>query len=153
MNKKRHKIVGKFQSIMEHAQALEKAPRTFGTGKNLVARQIHLIEIIGDHEGSSVTDIAKLLGVTKGAVSQNLKKLEALGFSIKQTDPQNLSRSVVKLTAKGMSAYWSHKDWHEQMDGGFAEYMDKLEEKDVDTILDFMTKTEDFLKRMLASVE
>jgi DNA-binding MarR family transcriptional regulator len=153
MTDKRHKIYGKFQSIMALAQRLEKSPRKFGTDKNLSHAEIHLIEIIGDNEGVSVTDISRLLGITKGAVSQSLKRLEAKGISTKEKDPDNLSRVIVKLTAKGMTAFWSHKDWHEKMDGGFSRYMDNLPEKEINIILGFLSKTEDFLKQRLESKE
>ena len=151
MTDKRHKIYGKFQSIMALVRMLENSPRKFGTDTSLSHAEIHLIEIIGDNEGLSVTDISRLLGITKGAVSQNLKRLETKGFSTKDKAPDNLSRAIVKLTAKGMTAFWSHKDWHEKMDGGFSRYMDNLQDKEIDVILDFMSKTEDFLKRRLES--
>jgi DNA-binding MarR family transcriptional regulator len=151
MTDKRYKIYGKFQSIMALVKMLENSPRKFGTDKSLSHAEIHLIETIGDNEGLSVTDISRLLGITKGAVSQSLKRLEIKGFSTKEKDPDNLSRAIVKLTAKGMTAFWSHKDWHEKMDGGFSRYMDSLPDKEIDIILDFMSKTEDFLKRRLES--
>ena len=151
MTDNRYKIHGKFQSIIALARRLENSPRKFGTDKNLSHTEIHLIEIIGDNEGLSVTDISRRLGVTKGAVSQSLKRLETKGVSTKEKDPGNLSRAIVKLTAKGMTAYWAHKDWHETMDGGFSRYMDNLPEKEVDIILGFLSKTEDFLKRRLES--
>ncbi|MBU2456094.1 MAG: MarR family winged helix-turn-helix transcriptional regulator, partial [Proteobacteria bacterium] len=47
-----------------------------------------------------MSDIGKHLGITKGAVSQSLKKLETKGFSTKKTDPENLSRTIVMLTSK-----------------------------------------------------
>jgi len=144
-------IHGKFQSIMRLTRELDKAPRNFGTGDLLSHSEIHLIEIIGDNENLSVTDIGNLLGITKGAVSQNLKKLEAKGFSEKKTDPENLSRSIVTLTSKGYTAYYSHKHWHETMDGGFAKYLDDMDKKDIDVVIRFMEKIEDFLERRVRS--
>jgi len=114
MKKEKLIIHGKFQSIMNLSQQLEKAPKKFGTEELLSRSEIHLIEIIGDNEGLSVTDIGRYLGVTKGAVSQSLKRLEAKGFSLKRTDPENLSRSIVMLTAKGFTAFWAHKQTEHQ---------------------------------------
>jgi len=142
-------IHGKFQSIMALTQKLEKAPRKFGTEGLLSHSEIHLIEIIGDNEGLSVTDIGNVLGITKGAVSQSLKRLEAKGLSFKKTDPENLSRSIVKLTAKGFTAFWAHKHWHETMDGGFLKYMEELSPEEVEVIINFMGRVEDFLKRRI----
>jgi len=151
MKKELLAIHGKFQSIMRLTRELEKTPRNFGTGEPLTHSEIHLIEIIGGNENLSVTDIGNLLGITKGAVSQNLKRLEAKGFSQKKTDPGNLSRTIVLLTSKGYTAYYAHKHWHETMDGGFAKYLDDMDENDIAVVTRFMEKIEDFLERRVRS--
>ncbi|THB76883.1 MAG: MarR family transcriptional regulator [Desulfobacteraceae bacterium] len=146
-------IHGKFQSLMELAIKLDKSPKAFGTSELMSHSEIHLIEIIGDMEGSSVTDISRHLGVTKGAVSQGLKRLEQKGMTQKQPDPENLSRACVTLTAKGRTAYWAHKHWHETMDGGFSRYLQDIEKEKLDIIIEFLGKVEDFLKLRIHSNE
>ncbi len=153
MKKEKLILHGKFQSIMNLTRQLEKAPKKFGTDKLLSHSEIHLIEIIGDNDGLSVTDIGKHLGITKGAVSQSLKRLEVKGFSFKKTDPENLSRSIVMLTAKGFTAFWAHKHWHETMDGGFLKYMEELKSEEISIIIHFLERVEDFLKRRVQSIE
>ncbi len=144
-----HKIHGKFQSLLGLALKLEKMPHKFGTEQNLSHSEIHLIEIIGDNEGLSVTDISRLIGVTKGAVSQNLKRLEKKGLTDKTPDPDNLSRTLVSLTSKGKTAYWAHRHWHDTMDGGFRQYLQTLDSGDVRIIVDFLSRMEDFLIRRI----
>jgi len=151
MKKEKLIINGKFQSIMNLTQQLNKTPKKFGTDELLSHSEIHLIEIIGDNEGLSVTDIGKNLGITKGAVSQSLKRLEAKGLSFKKTDPENLSRSIVMLTSKGFTAFWAHKHWHETMDGGFLNYMEELKSGEINIIIRFLEKVEDFLRRRVQS--
>ena len=144
---------GKFRSLLKLAVELDQSPKKFGTDELLSHSEIHLIEIIGDHEGLSVTDIGNLLGITKGAVSQSLKKLEHKDYTVKNIDPENLSRSIVSLTAKGQTAYWAHKHWHETMDGGYGLYLKSLSEDELRVIMNFLTRTEDFLVRRLQSLE
>ena len=144
-------IHGKFQSILSLAQKMEKTHKSFGTGEMISHSEIHLIEIIGDTQDLSVTDISRHLGITKGAVSQSLKRLENKGFTTKKSDPENLSRSIVLLTSKGQTAYWSHKHWHETMDGGFLKYLDELEDETFEIIVDFLGKVESFLKLRIES--
>ncbi len=138
---------------MALALKLDKTPRKFGTDHNLSHTEIHLVEIIGDSRDLSVTDIARLIGITKGAVSQTLKRLEKKGITDKQTDPANLSRVIVSLTAKGKIAYWAHKHWHETMDGGFSHYLETLDQEDARVIVDFLNRLEDFLARRVTSPE
>ena len=144
---------GKFRSLIKLAVELDRSPKKFGTDELLSHSEIHLIEIVGDHEGLSVTDIGNCLGITKVAVSQSLKKLEHKDYTAKETDPDNLSRSIVSLTAKGQTAYWAHKHWHETMDGGFSHYLKSLDENELRVIMNFLTRTEDFLVRRLQSLE
>ena len=144
-------IHGKFQSILRLAQKMEKVQKSFGTGEMMSHSEIHLLEIIGDTKGLSVTDISRHLGITKGAVSQSLKRLEKKGFTTKNIDPENLSRTIVLLTSKGQTAYWSHKHWHETMDGGFLKYLDELDDESFKIIVDFLGKVESFFKLRLES--
>jgi DNA-binding MarR family transcriptional regulator len=97
----------------------------------------------------SVTDIAEILGITKGAVSQTLKKLEKKGLVIKAADPLNQSRLLVDLTAKGKVAYYAHEHWHETMDGGFRDYFMSLPEDKLRFLDDFLLRLEVFLKRRM----
>lgn len=143
-----HLIHERFKTVVDLAVKLEQTPRPFGTDERLTSTEIHLIELIGDHlETFSVTDLSKTLGVTKGAVSQNLKKTEAKGLTSKISDPDNSSRTIVKLTSKGKTAYFAHKHWHETMDGGFRDYFMNLDRDKIDFLLEFLDKLEIFLKR------
>jgi DNA-binding MarR family transcriptional regulator len=145
-----HSIHEQFKAIVKLAEKLEKSPRRFGTQETLTSSEIHLVELVGDNnESICVTDLAGLLGVTKGAVSQNLKRLENKGFTTKHEDPENSSRSIVKLTLKGKTAYYAHKHWHETMDGGFKTYFQDLSQDKVDFLIEFMKRTEDFLRRTM----
>ena len=141
----------KFQSILSLAQKMEKTRKSFGTGEMMSHSEIHLIEIIGDTQDLSVTDLSRHMGITKGAISQSLKRLENKGFTTKKTDPENLSRSIVLLSSKGQTAYWAHKHWHETMDGGFLKYLDELDDEAFEVIVDFLVRVESFFKLQLES--
>lgn len=145
-----YRLHEKFKALVRLSVALDKAPRTFGTGEALTSAEIHLVEMIGDNgENSSVTDLAKILNITKGAVSQALKRLDKKGFATKDDDPENASRRIVKLTNKGKTAYYAHKHWHDTMDGGFKTYFESLEQEKISFLIEFLTKVEDFYKRAM----
>jgi DNA-binding MarR family transcriptional regulator len=138
-------IAEKFSRVVKLWQDLEKSPRKFGTDEDLYHSEIHLIEVIGENENLSVTDIAGQLGVTKGAISQTLKKVEKKGLATKHADPQNSSRAIVELTAKGKMAFYAHEHWHEQMDGGFRQYMNRLTQEQRDLIYEVLSNVEKFM--------
>jgi DNA-binding MarR family transcriptional regulator len=146
------RIHEKFAHLVKMSSELEKRPRSYGTGELLSGSEIHLIEMIGDNEERlSVTDLARHMNVTKGAVSQNLKRLEHKGLTTKQDDPANGARSIVLLTSKGKVAFYAHRHWHETMDGGYREYFMNLDSDRLDFVLEFLERVEDFLARVLKS--
>ncbi len=149
-NENLHKLHEKFLRIVKLVAELEKATRYYGTEFLMTNSEIHLIELIGDNEGKfSVTDLAKFMGVTKGAISQKLKKLEKKGFITKKADPSNLSRIVAALTSRGKTAYYSHKDWHETMDGGFTGFFINLPDEKKGFLYEVLDKVENFFKKAM----
>ncbi|MBU2510126.1 MarR family transcriptional regulator [bacterium] len=146
------KINNKFEELVRLYLELEKKPRRYGTDETLTSAEIHLIEVIGDNDETlSVTDLARYSSVTKGAISQSLKKLEKKGLTLKEEDPQNSSRAIVKLSSKGKAAYFSHKYWHETMDGGYLSYLTDLGDEKIEFLMEFMSKVEAFLKSVIDS--
>jgi DNA-binding MarR family transcriptional regulator len=155
MRHKKNRLINqlheKFDNLVQLYLEIEKTPRKYGTGELLTSVEIHLIELIGDnHEQLSVTELATASGVTKGAISQNLKKLEKKGLSGKDEDPANASRAIVQLTSKGKAAYFAHKHWHETMDGGYLQYIEELGEEKIAFVLEFLVRVERLLESIIA---
>ena len=140
-------VAERFSRVVKLWHQQNSKPRELGTGTKLTGAEIHLIEVIGQKEALSVTDLARQLGITKGAVSQTLKRLEAKDLVMKEVDPANISRMTVSLSTKGKIAYYSHLQWHEAMDGGFREYFVNLPEDKIRFMGEFLQMLEQFLKK------
>ena len=112
-----NRIINKFISI-------EKKPRDFGTGDLLYPSEIHNIEIIGRNPGINVTNLAKKLGVTKGAVSQIVNKLERKNLVAKFRDSNNEKEVMLKLQKKGEIAFKGHEDFHAKF---YSEIVDETD--------------------------
>ncbi|TCL73292.1 DNA-binding MarR family transcriptional regulator [Hydrogenispora ethanolica] len=95
---------------------IDQKTRYYGTDHPLSYVEIHLISAIHRNEGVHVTGLAEILGVTKGAVSQVLMKLETKGYVLKERDPLNQSRFLLKLTPKGETAHRHHIEFHNKFD-------------------------------------
>lgn len=57
--------------------------------------------------------------------------------------------AIVELTSKGKMAFYAHEHWHEQMDGGFRQYMNSLVQEQMDLIYEVLSNVENFLKTRL----
>lgn len=116
----------------------DRKTRYYGTNEPLYEAEIHMITSIKENEGIHVTGLAELLGVTKGAVSQIIMKLQKKGMIVKDTDPHNLSRLVLRLTPKGETAYIQHEKLHAEFDRLVNESLDGASEQDIQFLKHFL---------------
>ncbi len=117
--KNRTRISYIFLRVVTKLTEISRRTRYYGTDQPLHEAEIHMIKSIKENEGIHVTGLADMLGVTKGAVSQILMKLERKDMIVKNTDPSNLSRLVLKLSPKGETAYLHHEELHKEFDSLF----------------------------------
>jgi DNA-binding MarR family transcriptional regulator len=101
-----------FEQVAHSYVALEKTPRHFGTGKLLYMGEINTIDAVGKFPDINVTDLARELEVTKGAVSQMVKKLEKKGCLLVTKKPGNDKEVALNLTEVGRVAFEYHQRHH-----------------------------------------
>lgn len=87
-------------------------PRDYdGSGESVSMVEIHLLTIIADNPGITVSQLAKEWGTTKGAVSQNLKKLENRQLIYRQKESGNAKTVHIYPTEKGERLSMAHKSY------------------------------------------
>ncbi len=101
-------------------------PHDYGTGETVTAAEIQTIEVVGRNRGINITGLARILVVTKGAVSQTVKKLEERGYITKFKAPGNDKEVLLKLTAKGKTAMAGYESFRQDFDQGIATMLDRL---------------------------
>lgn len=136
--KNRTKISYTFLRVVSKITDMDKETRYYGTDQPLYEAEIHMIKSIKENEGIHVTGLADTLGVTKGAVSQIIGKLEHKDMIKKDTDPHNLSRLVLRLTEKGEIAYLNHEKLHEQYESFFQNALSNATEENRVFLKSFM---------------
>ncbi len=102
--------------------------------------ELHIIAAIGDLKNPNVTAIAQKMGMTKGGISKNIKKLTKLGLiDSYQTDGNN-RKVFYKLTDSGKDVYEkhdvAHKNWTQRDNSFFANYS----EEEQNIIAEFLEK-------------
>ena len=138
-------IITQLKRIARKKSDLDNQPNEFGTGRLMLPAEMYLIEILGANEGLSMTRIAALMQITKGAVSQTFKKLEKKGLVIKYSDPANASRLLLYLSKEGKKILKAHEKWHQEKDGGFTDHLQALKSDEKLTIKNFLSRYEFFL--------
>ena len=94
--------------LIMRLKRLESRPRNFGEAGSLTPSEIHTIDAIGCDSGMLMGELAEALGVTKGAVTQIVNKLEHKGLVQRIQHPDDSRSITVSLTELGLSAYWAH---------------------------------------------
>ena len=111
-------------------------------GVSLYPSEVHLMLVIKNDIDTNATEIAKQLGLTKGAVSQTLLRLEKKGILIKAKDPYNKNELTLSFTDFGEKAYALCQSSQVSFIEAHEEYLAKLDSKQKEVILDFLIHME-----------
>lgn len=104
----------------------QNIPRVYGSGPALYMAEAHLLQHIGDHPGGiTVTELSKISGKSKSAISQMISKLIAKGMVLKGKTADNRKNVIVTLTEQGTSVYQYHT-WLDQRN--YNNYQEKASE-------------------------
>ena len=124
--------------IATRFQEIERQCCKFGTDVDIHMAEIHTIMAIHNNEGIHVGGLADRLGVTKGSVSELLRRLDHKGLAYKAKDPLKMTRLNVFLTEKGKAAHSRHMGFHSQLDGLVDEAMSTRSPEEIKSIVDFL---------------
>jgi DNA-binding MarR family transcriptional regulator len=97
---------------------------------------------IGDNPGIHMAELSRIAGVTRGAVSQMVSKLEKKGLVTKAGDPENGLKTVPVLTNKGKVAYFAHAQRHEEVNKELFDFVGRLTEAEFALIEEFLNQLE-----------
>ncbi len=107
-------IMELFIRAVRKYNSLEKAPHRTKSKQALYHSERHMLDRIGEKPGMNITDFARELGVTKGAVSQVVKKLETKGVIRRCKSEDNAKEVFLELTEAGRAVYLAHKETNEE---------------------------------------
>lgn len=135
-----HKESILFGRLIMQLQRLERHPRTFGEAGPLTPSEIHTIDAIGCDEGILMGQLADRLGVTKGAVTQIVTRLEAKGLVKRASHPEDFRSIVVSLSEQGKSAYRCHEELHINIYNQVINQLDRQEIEVFERILEKLNR-------------
>jgi DNA-binding MarR family transcriptional regulator len=140
-----------------NAQIMQVINKTIFTEKKKIFKfeeitlypsEVHLLLMIKNEIDTNATEIARQLGLTKGAISQTLSRLEKKGIILKTKDPYNKNELTLSLTRFGKKAYTFCQSSQTSFIKSHEGYLAKLNTKEKEVIfryLQHMEKTIDDL--------
>jgi DNA-binding MarR family transcriptional regulator len=116
-------MIDTFLKILHTYSAIEKKPKDLGTGDLLYVSEIHAISIIGKNPEINLTRLADISGVTRGAISQIVKRLISKRY-IARYNTRNNKEINLRLSDKGYLIFLGITNFEKEM-FAFAEQIYK----------------------------
>jgi len=100
MNNELQELIDLFLKILHLYSVIGRKPKDYGTGDLLYVTELHTIIVVAGNEEVNMTQLAEIMGVTKGAISQTIRKLVHKNLIIK-TNINNKKEINLRLSERG----------------------------------------------------
>lgn len=138
-----------FLQAINQYSVLEKQTHTYDIEPKIYLAEIHTIVAIGTHENINITDLAKLQGTSKSAVSQAISKLVKKGFIVKEVSPDTDNEVVLSLTEKGIKVTDMHEKQHTLMRKKLAAIFEKYPSETINILSSLAVDVQKMWREML----
>ncbi|WP_319780671.1 MarR family transcriptional regulator [Maridesulfovibrio sp.] len=128
---------------------VERRAFDFGVGIKLYPSEIHTLSTVDQLGGCGVTELARESGVTKGATSQLVSKLVKKGLMVKEPDPENGSKVILRLTELGKRASDNHYKFHLSHDRAFINFLQEMTEEELLVFDEICSKMNEWMDNYL----
>ncbi len=141
-------LAGALQRVINKLIFLEKRIIFQHGGVKLHPSEIHLMQLIQAEKRINATQMARQLGITKGAVSQTLTRLGKKGVLQKSKDPQQKNELTASFTHLGQEAIAAFENQQARRTALFADYMGQMPTQDRQAVAGFLDQMERFLAEL-----
>lgn len=129
MNNELQNLIDLFLKILHLYSVINRKPRDYGTGDLLYLTEIHTITMVGKNREINMTRLAELMGVTKGAISQTIRKLVNKNLIVKE-NTTNRKEFNLKLSEKGLAVMKGQESLQKELFAFAATLYEKADEHD-----------------------
>ena len=146
MHPEPRKLAGQIRRVVNRLIFLEKRSVLQHERLRLHPSEIHLMQVIKERPDLNASEMAQRLGVSNGAVSQTLARLERKGVIKKAKDPSLKNRVTATFTESGRTAIRSFEEKQASSVESFSTYLAGLSEREKEVIGGFLSRVEGFLE-------
>lgn len=145
---KKHDFVKQLNKVINNFLFLERKRIFSFQGIDLYPSEIHLLLVIDEKQNTNATRMAERLGITKGAISQVLTRLQKKGVITKTKDPYSKNEITVSFTDVGAKAIKEFKKVKYQSDKQYNAYLATLNEHELEVLKRFLTYLEGITSKL-----
>jgi DNA-binding MarR family transcriptional regulator len=107
-------LIDLFLKILHLYSVIGRKPKDYGTGDLLYVTEIHTITMVGKNREINMTQLADMMGVTKGAISQTIRKLVHKKLILK-SNTTNRKEFNLRLSEKGHIVYKGQEAFQKEL--------------------------------------
>jgi DNA-binding MarR family transcriptional regulator len=142
-----NEIMDLFIRVVNKYNGLEKVPVRHSPGVGLYHSERHMLDRIGDNPHMNMTELARASGVTKGAISQIVKKLETKEVIRRLKKAANDKEVFVELTETGKKICEERRKNNKETIRPLREKLDLHSDENVAFLVEMFLWFDEFLDR------
>lgn len=135
-----NQLVEEFIKVNNLLTQIQKKPISITKDMKMSTSMIHLIEMIGNYPYLTITELANYLGVTKGAISQQIPTLKKLKLICITQDENNKKNKLISLTNDGLEIFNAHKNLHQELYDSIQDKLKNFSQENLQMILDILSQ-------------
>lgn len=132
-------LVGLFKDILK----LEEEAIITDEFQDITNNDMHIIEAIGLSGNSTMSVVARKIGITAGSLTTAVNNLVNKKYVMRRRSDQDRRVVLLKLTEKGIKAYDHHQEYHRQMTQAV---LDRLNENEINVLIKTLNGLSDFFR-------
>ncbi|MFH1841618.1 MAG: MarR family transcriptional regulator [bacterium] len=132
-------LIAQVEGIVDKILNVEKGHSFEIEGTRLYPSEIHLLLRIAAEPGINATGLAERLGLTKGAVSQTLSRLEKKGLLLKSRDAARKNELILEFTTLGRQTVEHFQGVQAKLRQRYDSFFASLSEADREVIHRFLS--------------
>ena len=133
-------LVSKILDSIATLVSLDKKRVVTHKGEKLHPSEVQLLMFLYHVQDTNITAIAKEMGLTKGAISQTLSRLEKKGIISKEMYPEKKNELHVRFTESGEELMNQLNKGKKSIEGKYRRYIQTLSKKEKEAISAFLDK-------------
>ena len=126
-------LIDQFLKILNLYSVISRKPKDYGTGDLLYFTEVLTISTVGKNKAVNMTQLAEIMGVTKGAISQTIRKLVSKNFIVK-SNIRNMKEINLKLSEKGYIVCAGLKTLNQEIFAFAGSLYEKAKPEDVELV-------------------
>jgi DNA-binding MarR family transcriptional regulator len=114
MNSELQNLIDLFLKILHLYSVITRKPKDYGTGDLIYFTELHTISVVAVNHEINMTKLAEIMGVTKGAISQTIRKLVSKNL-IQKSNINNKKEVNLKLSEKGIIVFNAQESFQKEI--------------------------------------